>query len=63
MTAISNPTANRIRRVNLADPPASLILRVPGLPVDRHPNVTFASDADPDFQLLLVWIQEGALEN
>lgn len=52
-----------ISRVNLLDPPASMILRLPGLPADRHPNVTFASDSDPDYLLLLVWIQEGALNN
>ena len=52
-----------VTRVNLPDPPSSLILRLPGLPADRHPNITFASDTDPDYLLLLVWIQEGAQDN
>jgi hypothetical protein len=50
-------------RVNLAVPEMSLLLLLPGLPVDRHPNVTFASYDDPDYLLILVWIREGALMN
>jgi len=54
-----------ISRINLADPAASLLLTMPSAedPPDAHPNVTFLSGQDPDFLTILVWIQEGALEN
>jgi hypothetical protein len=29
-------------------------------PADRHPNITFTGPSDRDFQLILVWIREGA---
>jgi hypothetical protein len=52
-------------RVNTATPEASWVLRLPSRedPPDRHPNVTFASDQDPDYVKLLVWIREGAKQN
>jgi hypothetical protein len=53
------------KRVNLAEPPKSLLLTLPSPedPPDRHPNVTFASPSDPDYQLILAWIIEGAKNN
>lgn len=52
-------------RVDLANPVNSLVLRMPSFesPPDAHPNVTFASSADPDYLLLLGWITEGAQQN
>jgi hypothetical protein len=52
-------------RVNTVDPTISLLLRMPARedPADTHPNVTFASNSDPDYQKILVWISEGALDN
>lgn len=52
-------------RVVVAMPEQSLILTKPSResPSDGHPNVSFASSADPDFQKLYVWIKEGAKEN
>jgi hypothetical protein len=53
----------RIVRVNLDYPSQSLILTLPGAEIDNHPNVTFASPTDPDYQLILAWITEGAQDN
>ncbi len=52
-----------ILRVNLASPADSLLLTMPSLEAepDRHPNVTFASPQDPDYQILRAWIEEGAI--
>ena len=52
-------------RVVVAMPAQSLVLRMPSRedPPDSHPNITFASPADPDYLLILGWITEGALEN
>ncbi|HEY7955763.1 MAG TPA: hypothetical protein VII38_10745 [Polyangia bacterium] len=52
-------------RVNLADPAKSLVLTMPSYenPPDAHPTVVFPSSADPDYQLLLTWITEGAKDN
>ena len=52
-------------RIILATPETSLLLRMPSRedPPDTHPNVTFASVADPDYVKILVWISEGALQN
>lgn len=54
-----------VPRVNLESPAESLLLTQPSReePPDDHPNVTFASPQDPDYRILLVWIQEGALQN
>jgi hypothetical protein len=54
-----------VSRVNLEDPAASLLLTMPSAedPPDTHPNVTFFGDQDPDFLTIMVWIQEGALDN
>jgi hypothetical protein len=54
-----------IRRVNLETPETSLILTLPSAedPPDSHPNVTFTGPSDPDYQMLLVWIREGAKQN
>lgn len=55
----------QVPRVNLAQPAASKLLTMPSAesPADRHPNVTFASDTDPDYLLILSWIKEGARNN
>ncbi len=52
-------------RVVPAAPETSLLLTMPSLesPPDRHPNVTFTSALDPHYQLIRVWIAEGALQN
>ena len=52
-------------RVNLMTPESSLIVTMPSFesPADPHPNVTFASTADPDYLTLLAWIKEGAKQN
>ncbi|HEU0033364.1 MAG TPA: hypothetical protein VFQ53_22185 [Kofleriaceae bacterium] len=52
-------------RVVKTNPPTSLILTMPSpeSPPDTHPNITFASANDPDYQKLLVWIREGARNN
>lgn len=52
-------------RVNLQTPAESLLLTMPSLetPPDPHPNATFTSDTDPDYQIILAWIEEGALNN
>jgi hypothetical protein len=52
-------------RVNLLMPETSYVLTLPSRedPADRHPNVTFASALDPDYLLLLGWIQQGAQQN
>jgi len=54
-----------VLRVDRLDPERSLMLTMPTRedPPDRHPNVTFASSADPDYQMILAWIREGALDN
>lgn len=46
-------------------PELSLVISMPSResPPDRHPNITFTSASDPDFQKLYVWIKEGAKEN
>lgn len=56
---------HQIIRVDLETPENSLMLTMPSRedPPDAHPNVTFASSADPDYQTILAWIQEGALNN
>jgi hypothetical protein len=52
-------------RVQLLAPEMSLVLTRPSLesPPDVHPNVTFTSKTDPDYEKLLVWIREGARNN
>ncbi len=52
-------------RVRLATPEMSLVLTYPSRedPPDRHPNITFASNADKDYLKILVWIREGAKNN
>ncbi len=52
-------------RVDLENPANSLVLTMPSKedPPDEHPNVTFLSNTDPDYLLILGWIQEGALNN
>jgi hypothetical protein len=52
-------------RVVTGTPLTSLVLTRPAreTPPDVHPNVTFASSSDPDFQKLLAWITDGALQN
>ncbi len=64
LTEEISPNAG-ITRVDRADPEASLVLRMPSFesPPDRHPNVTFIDEYDPDYQILLAWIREGANDN
>ena len=52
-------------RVVAGMPEKSLVLTMPSRedPPDRHPNVTFNSPNDPDYQKLFVWIKEGAKLN
>ncbi len=52
-------------RVQLAAPEKSLVLTMPSAeyPPDAHPNVTFTSSTDPDYEKILVWIREGAKNN
>jgi hypothetical protein len=52
-------------RVNLESPEQSLMLTLPSAeePPDAHPVSTFASAEDEDYQLIYVWIAEGALKN
>jgi hypothetical protein len=52
-------------RVNLADPPKSLVLTMPSYenPPDPHPTVVFTSSSDPDYQKILTWIEQGAKFN
>jgi len=52
-------------RVVLAMPEKSLVLTMPSAesPPDAHPNVTFRSPTDPDYEKILVWIREGAKDN
>ena len=54
-----------LTRVRAGMPEMSLLLTMPSreAPPDRHPNVTFTSTADLDFQKIYVWIKEGAKEN
>jgi len=60
VTEISPNT--KTTRVNLKEPEKSLILTRPLYenPPDVHPTATFATTADPDYQLILTWIKEGA---
>jgi hypothetical protein len=52
-------------RVDLVTPEASLVLTMPGAenPADAHPNITFASELDPDRLTILGWVIEGAQNN
>jgi hypothetical protein len=52
-------------RVNLADPPKSLVLTMPSYenPPDAHPTVVFTSSSDPDYVKILNWIKAGAKFN
>jgi hypothetical protein len=52
-------------RIDLQMPERSLVLTMPSAenPADRHPNITFGGPNDPDYQLILVWIREGARDN
>jgi hypothetical protein len=61
----SELTGENPLRVQTAMPEKSLVLTMPSAenPPDGHPNVTFTSPADPDYQKLLVWIREGAKNN
>lgn len=54
-----------VTRVNRTEPERSLLLTMPSRegPTDAHPTVVFPSASDPDFQTILAWIREGALEN
>jgi hypothetical protein len=51
-------------RVNLTAPEKSAILSYPLFETPaNHPVAPFASTADPDYQILLTWIKEGARLN
>lgn len=47
--------------INLLDPPASLLLTKP-LYEDppNHPNATWLTDLDPSYQIIMLWIADGA---
>ncbi len=62
---ITNPDAPELPRIDKNDPANSKLLTYPSRedPPDSHPNVTFTGPEDRDYQLILVWIQEGALDN
>ena len=49
-------------RVDVENPADSLLLTLPSRedPPDIHPNITYASVDDPDYQLILRWIEQGA---
>jgi hypothetical protein len=48
-------------RVDLDDPEASILLKLPlADEPDPHPISEFKTTDDPDYQLLLAWIREGA---
>lgn len=54
-----------VLRVDRQNPAASLMLTMPSLedPPDRHPFATFTGSDDPDYQMILAWIAEGAVLN
>lgn len=54
-----------ILRIDAEEPANSLLLTFPSAedPPDSHPNVTFASGADPDYLTILGWITDGAPDN
>ena len=63
--AVESSDIYKAPRVDLKTPEASLILAVPstkGMP-QVHPVTSFASSTDADYQLILVWIKEGAKQN
>lgn len=64
LTIDISPTYNTTR-VNLGDPPKSLVLTMPSYenPPDPHPTVVFTSNTDPDYVKILTWIQQGAKNN
>lgn len=64
LTEEVSPTYSKTR-VDFDMPEQSLILTMPSVePVpDAHPNITFASAADPDYLTILAWITEGAMQN
>jgi len=61
----SELTVENPLRVQVATPEKSLVLTMPSAenPPDAHPNVTFTSSSDPDYEKILVWIREGAKNN
>jgi hypothetical protein len=59
----TSPTL-KTTRVNLAAPEKSAILTYPLFETPaNHPVAPFATTADPDYQILLTWIKEGAKLN
>lgn len=62
LTEEISPRFNTIR-INRQMPDQSIALTMPGFQPDTHPNTTFASDRDPDYVLIKIWIAEGALNN
>lgn len=58
-------TQDGVGRVVIAAPDTSKLLTMPSRedPPDGHPNVTFTSKLDPDYQLIRAWIAEGARQN
>jgi len=52
-------------RIDRDYPEQSLVLTMPSLEAvpDTHPNVTFIDAYDPDYQIILAWIREGAYDN
>jgi hypothetical protein len=53
-----------ITRIDLKAPAKSLLLAMPSPnPPISHPVVVFATTADPDYQTILKWIEQGAKLN
>lgn len=54
-----------VLRIDRNNPEASLLLTMPSFedPPDSHPFATFTGVGDPDYQTIMVWIAEGALDN
>jgi hypothetical protein len=63
--AINISPTYKTTRVNVATPAKSLLLTMPSYetPADPHPTVVFPTSADPDYQIILTWITEGAKNN
>jgi hypothetical protein len=54
-----------VLRIDRNTPEASLLLTMPSFedPPDSHPFATFTGAGDPDYQIIKIWIEEGALDN
>lgn len=64
ITTEASPTYG-VLRIDRNNPEASLLLTMPSFedPADAHPFATFTGVDDPDYLIILAWIQQGALQN